>query len=366
MNKKDIQILFVDDEDRILNSYKEFFEKEMNSTFVNNPTDAIKMLKNNKYQILVTDYNLKSDKFGTDIIDFAMKQNNNIKCLLVSGQLDLPLAKDMNKIGVKIFDKLTDNFVLEEEILNCYKDYMQYQEILRNSVTGAMMNQYMHDTANSIQAISLGVGMSIKTLPDSEDMKPIKDRLARAENTAKNFMEASKLFKSQVSGMNEIELSKLSVLNFAENCRVEIEAICINNGFEYIEEIKDLDSNDLILVQSIFLTHVLNNLVTNSVHANKNAPHKWVKVIYSKDFEGRLNIEVVDCGKPLSKEIQDKLFKEQFTTKGSEGTGMGLSYCKNHIESFMGTICYDKWNESNCSFKIVLKIQAAEGLKSAA
>jgi signal transduction histidine kinase len=360
INKKNIRILFVDDEPSVLNSYKEYFEKEMTSFFASTPKEALDVIENEKIQILVTDYNLMSDKFGTDLINVAKNKNSNTRCILISGQLDLSLAKIMNKLEVRIFDKLTDNVTVGDEILDLYKLYQQNQEMLKNSLTGTMAWQMIHDSANSIQAISFGVEHTLKGLKtDKLDTNEAVIKLDKTVKAVKGFQDSQQMLKAKISGMGDVELTPYKTLEFINNYKEEAEAICANSGFNYIQELESIEDGDLIIVEPTLFKHVLNNLVTNSIHANKEkSGEKWIKLKFSSLYSDKLNITVTDSGSPLPLEIQQKLFVEEFTTKGLAGTGKGLSYCKKNIESFFGKIFYDAYNIENCSFKIVLPKQS--------
>ena len=60
--------------------------------------------------------------------------------------------------------------------------------------------------------------------------------------------------------------------------------------------------------------------------------------------------KIKDDGGGIAKETADNLFEPYFTTKGEEGTGVGLYMCKNIIENkFNGTISFET-NGENTSF----------------
>lgn len=370
MDKKKIIVLFVDDESSVLNSYKEFFDSEMTCFFTSKPKEALEILENKKPQILVTDYNLMCEKFGTDIIIEAKKLNENIKCLLVSGQLDLNLAKQMNKLGVKIFDKLTDNDLIGTEIIESYKTYLDYQELLKNSLTGSFASQFMHDASNSLQSISFGVHMAIKNLESTDESKKtpevIKERLEKAQTSVVNFQKTQSHFKSKMSGIENLQLQKVNFLKFINNAKQEIIDICEANQFEFKEEYIGVTEDDFVLMTNdALISHVLNNLVINAVQANEQNPEKWIKIKYEANYNGILKIQVTDSGKSLSEEIQQKLFQEKFTTKGEKGTGNGLINCKKNIEEIFGEINYNK-HSKNCSFLIQIPFQRAKAENQAA
>ena len=79
---------------------------------------------------------------------------------------------------------------------------------------------------------------------------------------------------------------------------------------------------------------VLVNLIINAIHAIKENGKIMIRVF---EEENSQVIEVEDDGQGIPRAILPRIFEPLFTTKNS-GTGLGLSSCKNIIESHKGTI----------------------------
>ena len=72
---------------------------------------------------------------------------------------------------------------------------------------------------------------------------------------------------------------------------------------------------------------------------------------------GFIAISVKDYGCGMSPEIQDKLFKEMITTKGKNGTGLGLYMSYSNIKAkFNGSIEFESEQGKGTTFKILLPI----------
>ena len=98
------------------------------------------------------------------------------------------------------------------------------------------------------------------------------------------------------------------------------------------------------------LRQVFTNLLTNAADASK--PNTTIRVkIYnqaaSKTTEDKFAtipgviIKVADQGVGIRPEIRDELFRPFFTTKGEQGSGLGLWITKGIIEKHAGTIAVD-------------------------
>lgn len=89
------------------------------------------------------------------------------------------------------------------------------------------------------------------------------------------------------------------------------------------------------------LVQVINNMISNSIQAYKGKPNNSIDLIINKE-NNNIVISVTDYGPGLPKEVQDKLFKEMITTKGKNGTGLGLFMSYSTIRAhFNGDITFD-------------------------
>ncbi len=99
--KSQERLLFVDDDMAILDGYKFIFESEgFKVDLAEDSASMMKLLDENKYDMIVMDYHLKGEK-GMDLIDEIYKQNPNQKIVFISGQknadeelqrLEIPIA----------------------------------------------------------------------------------------------------------------------------------------------------------------------------------------------------------------------------------------------------------------------------------
>ena len=71
---------------------------------------------------------------------------------------------------------------------------------------------------------------------------------------------------------------------------------------------------------------------------------------------GELLLTVQDTGGGIKAEIQDKIFENGFSTKGS-GRGVGLYHTKQLIESLGGTISFETQSGKGTCFMVNWKSQ---------
>ena len=84
---------------------------------------------------------------------------------------------------------------------------------------------------------------------------------------------------------------------------------------------------------------MLNNLIKNAIQAIPGSRRGVIDIRLEIKGEKAV-IQVCDNGKGISREMREKVFYPNFTTKTS-GTGLGLAISKNIIESFGGRIYFE-------------------------
>lgn len=84
------------------------------------------------------------------------------------------------------------------------------------------------------------------------------------------------------------------------------------------------------------LREVFTNLLRNAVDAIEGTG----RIIVSTGRKGeRWNIvEIKDTGQGMDREVQERLFRPLFTTKGARGTGLGLATCYSVVRRYGGDI----------------------------
>jgi len=88
------------------------------------------------------------------------------------------------------------------------------------------------------------------------------------------------------------------------------------------------------------LVQVIDNLISNAIQSYGGNPDNIIDLIIDKVGD-ELTISIKDYGCGMSPEIQDKLFKEMITSKGKNGTGLGLFMSYSTIRAhFNGNITF--------------------------
>lgn len=104
------------------------------------------------------------------------------------------------------------------------------------------------------------------------------------------------------------------------------------------------------------LVQVVNNLISNAIQSYNGKTNEAIDLIV-EEKDHSIVISVADHGCGMPQDVKDKLFKEMITTKGKNGTGLGLFMSYSTIRGhFNGNMTFTSEINKGTTFKIVLPI----------
>ena len=104
------------------------------------------------------------------------------------------------------------------------------------------------------------------------------------------------------------------------------------------------------------LVQVINNMISNAIQAYNGQRDRNIELEVNKKGNDVI-FTVRDYAGGLPREVQSKLFKEMVTTKGKNGTGLGLYMSYSNIKAhFNGDIAFETEKGKGTSFHITLPI----------
>jgi two-component system NtrC family sensor kinase len=135
-----------------------------------------------------------------------------------------------------------------------------------------------------------------------------------------------------------------------------------------VKLVKELDlSIDECYLDPNGLHRCLLNLVSNAIDACILDPQQdraWSVEIRTRKEKDGIRLDVVDNGKGMTKEVQEKLFQRFFSTKGGKGTGFGLLVTRKIVEEHGGTVCFESSPGKGTTFTIRLPHRCPEDAKN--
>ena len=166
------------------------------------------------------------------------------------------------------------------------------------------------------------------------------------------------------------------LLSFARPCEPQMTAVDVNHLVHSVMEVRERDlhaqgieletrlaANPLwTQADPVQIEQVLNNLVTNAIHAMLEKAHGPRQLTVTTESDGRyIRIGVADTGPGIPPAIQEKVFEPFFTTKpAGKGTGLGLSISHTILEEHHGRLRLETEVGHGATFTIELPILEVE------
>ena len=353
---RDIKILFVDDEPLSRDLFILSFEKSFTVLTADDAPAAAHILRENKgdIAILVTDQQMAGQK-GTDLLAEVTKQHPHMIRILTTAFADVETVIDaVNKGDIHHYvQKPWDIEHLRSILRNFAKLYIlqkRDREILEEKklIMKSLAANIAHELRTPLSTLSL----------DADYVKHAFKELTKGKEESDQYIDAMKTFhamQNTIENSHHIINMLLTIAknqdidpnSFAEfsvkNCVEEaIKQYPLQENQKHIINLQ-LENDFKILGSHLLLRYVLFNLTKNALYAVHNADQP--SILISLQHQQNENLIIfTDNGSGISEKNLPHIFEPFFSTKSQgKGTGIGLSFCKNVIESFAGEIkCQSK------------------------
>ena len=131
----------------------------------------------------------------------------------------------------------------------------------------------------------------------------------------------------------------------------------LKNAYIYLNILMKVDEEKVIDGNVNVLVQVVNNIISNAIQAYDGKHDQNIQFEISQK-ENNIIFSITDFAGGLSKEVQDRLFKEMVTTKGKNGTGLGLYMSYSNIKAhFGGDITYKTEEGKGTTFNIMIPVK---------
>lgn len=272
-----------------------------------------------------------------------------IIAVLISSHITKPLQLIREKLGGVIYGKSNEKIQWKrnDEIGKLINEYNRMVDELENSAKllakseresawREMAKQVAHEIKNPLTPMKLNIQYLYKAwkdkAPDWENrLKTFTNSLIEQIDTlSKIATEFSDFAKMPITHKNKINIVPL-IKNVADLYNDKEEVV--------IDIVNKMGSQVLIYADREQLLRVFNNLITNSLQARRPNSKCIIHIIEERE-QNFCKISIIDNGKGIPKEQQEKIFSPSFTTKSS-GMGLGLAMVKNIVEITGGKIEFE-------------------------
>ncbi len=320
-NKAASEIFEYEKSELINKSGLELIVNEHRDIVLNNITKGIE----GRYEV----YGVKKngDVFPMEVSAKMVKQNN--QSLRVTAIRDITAQKELEKNLREFNDKLTNQVEIElQSRLKLQKEKEAQEQLLiqqsKMAAMGEMIGAIAHQWRQPLNALSLIIqGLQIRykrgMLNEQEIDEMVKKSKRQIEFMSHTIDDFRNFFKP------DKEKIKFNIINEIKNSYKIIDSQFNNRNinFELIESEIEIVSYPNEFKQVIL--NILNN-AKDAIIEHK-IEDGFIKVNVHQNNE-KIVIEICDNGGGIKVEIMDKIFEPYISTKGKNGTGIGLAIGK--------------------------------------
>lgn len=278
--------------------------------------------------VIMNFYHMKMDEARTLIIE----QQDKLR------HFNTELEHQVKEKTAELIDL---NESLEQKVKNKIEKLTQQDKLItaqsRQAVMGEMISMIAHQWRQPLSTITLQIAdYQFKQLMlKDKKVRAIDKTLDEISNTIIYLSETIDDFQTYFQP--DKELSEIEIHELIQKA-VDFSLPRIQDS--HIEIILDERENIVIQTYMNEMIQVLLNLINNAIDSLIEADKKEPKInIYIENKEGKILIYVKDNANGISDENVSKIFEPYFSTKGKNGTGLGLYMSQMIVQKqFNGSI----------------------------
>ncbi len=338
-----------------------------------NGKEALRKFKDKGPLIVLTDIKMP-EMDGIELLRQIKQRNPDTEVIMITGHGDMDLA--IKSVKYEATDFVTKP--INDEVLEIALSRAQERIAMRRKLdeyTQNLEQLVKEKTEKLVEAERLAaVGQTVAGL--SHAIKNITGGLKGGAfvlekgielSDQKYLMQGWEMIKGNVDKITNLSLD---LLNYAKDTDLNFQAVDPNQPAREVFDLmrprarelgielkKDFsDRLDTCQLDTELMYRCLLNLVTNALDAclpNAAGQGKKKVMIRTRPKRGcGIEYRVQDSGCGMSAEVKKNIFQQFFSTKGSEGTGIGLMITKKIVDEHHGEITVDSEEGAGSTFII--------------
>jgi signal transduction histidine kinase len=335
-------VLYVDDEFENLVVFQATFEDHFNIVTAGSGSEALELLEQRPFPVVVADQRMPG-MTGVELFEVLRNKYPTTKRVMLTGYADnKAMLSAINQGHVFYFlKKPWEQDVVFSILVRAIEAYdmaisnMMLQDRLvaadRCAMLGRSAAQLAHEMGNQLCMLPL-LELIEEEYSEHENLvrmagfaRTTHERLVQIINEVKAFVR----FEREQVPTQQLALSEV-VHELVEFLRYERTLPLARFSVEVRQE-------PWARVNRVKLQQVLLNLLKNAAFAIRENEQGHVTLSLSATHDHAV-LEVADNGSGMTAEVLDHIWEPFFTTKGDEGTGLGLDVAKSIVEAHGGTI----------------------------
>jgi signal transduction histidine kinase len=374
---KEIQVLFIDDEESIIDGVQRLFKREAYGIFATtSPDKAREVLAKEKIKVVVCDHRMPGIT-GVEFLKEVKEKYPDVVKVLFTGYADFSAAQEAINVGeiyryiskpwktsellsiirqcIEHYDLIVSGNVHKEELEIANKRLRAMCEIQKE-----FTSTVSHELRTPLASIKTAIDLVLKKMVGeiNEEQKEVLGR-------AKSNVDRLKRLIDDILDVTKMESGKLQ-MNFKINDihrviqeTAEAQKEVAEGRGLYIKTELDVQVPKILFDRDRII-QVLNNLLNNAVKFTK---HGGITIKTQKNSqENHIVVSIKDTGKGIAEADISKLFQRFHQIDSTEineesGTGLGLAICNEIISQHGGKIWVESKLGEGTTFNFILPIQ---------
>ena len=365
-------ILLVDDEEGIRKVLRITLEDAGYKVITaRNGVEALRAFKKSNPPIVLTDIKMP-EMDGIELLREIKQQSADTEVIMITGHGDLDLAIKSVKFEATDFvtkpindDTLDIALKRAEERIEMRAKLNEYTQNLENLVEEKTRKLIEAERLAAVGKTVAGLSHAIKNIAGGLKGGAFVLEKGIEVDNRDYLLDGWEMVRTNVDKITHLSLD---LLNYAKDTDLNIQSCNPNRPAREVVELmaSRAAENDIELSLELdkqlepvrcdpdLIHRCLLNLVTNAIDACifDTAPKRNKKVIVrSKAAPGwGVEYQVIDNGSGMAPDIRQNIFHSFFTTKGTNGTGIGLMITKKIVDEHHGVIEVESEEESGSTF----------------
>lgn len=363
-------ILYVDDEADNLVVFEATFEDDFNVWTASSGPEALEMMEQRAFPVVVADQRMPG-MTGVELFELMRQRFPLAKRIMLTGYADSQAIVDaINQGRIYHFIKKPWEHDLVFSIITRAIEAHDL-ELSNNTLTDRLVH---NDRCAALGRVAARVAHE---MGNQLCMLPLLEFIEENYGDQRELMEMSsvtrKMYERLVELVSEVkdfvrcrhQGASLQVIPLSEAIQELIEFLRYDGSLSASRLTARINGTAWVRANKVNLQQVLINLIKNAAYAIRDCPDGRVALLIDRD-ETTAIITVADNGCGMAPEVREHIWESFYTTKGEEGTGLGLDLVKSIVEAHDGTIDCQSAPDEGATFTIRLPLAAPPDVKTEA
>ncbi len=357
--KKKYLILVVDDEEDNLELLERTLRRNYRIQKARNGEEGLRVLEKENIDMIITDQRMPH-MTGVEMLNKTFEKYPDVIRIILTGYTDVDDLIDAINQG-HVYRYITKPWEPRELRITVKRALESYQLRLENkklmddlinseklAVVGQVAGSIAHEIKNQLVGIMFAELIKEK-YPNDPELQSYVQYILDSYNHILAMVDEIRDFGKRKK--EDYTATLTSIADIMEN----VLTLCrLDSNLNKAKYITNFPCDISTFLNKDRIKQVLLNIIKNGIEASADNEGKIIIDLEKQDDEAILSI--TDNGHGISEENLARIWEPFYTTKGENGTGLGLDICRKIIEHHNGKINVESRINVGTTFRIHLPI----------